>query len=419
MPTQACSVEGSPGWKWGNAGKCYTYAAGDTAASGKAKQKAYLQGYAEGGGKLLKSGEMEDEHLLVHHAVLHKRDLGGIDVLHEHVTVALEMEERGFDHLMYTDLDYHSELLLKAGLADSSLGTMGGGTGILSPQQGGGIKSASKQKAGDACPMCKTTMVSGDGGVSCPSCGYTVPKSKKFSQESSGPQASMYKRYIDSVTRVHIPSEDYVDPARRRFPIQVPGDIASAMHAFGLAKPLIPIQQFRRRLITIARRKGQAFVDELPKSWLDGTDMTKSSLALTDGEIATYNVLTKSDTQRFTLGVMYPVDETDSQEEYADAETVEQAAWWFMQKGGQAGYMHIMGAGGKRFGDVVESYIYRNPEPWKVTDVAGKEQLIKKGDWVGGVIWTPPIWSDILSGKLGGYSVHGTKVVEAVQAQII
>ena len=55
MPVMTCKENGLPGFKFGDAGKCYTYAAGDKAAMGKAKQKAYLQGVAIGDGKLEES----------------------------------------------------------------------------------------------------------------------------------------------------------------------------------------------------------------------------------------------------------------------------------------------------------------------------------------------------------------------------
>ena len=52
MPVKSCTEGKMPGWKWGDSGKCYTYPAGDDDASGKAKQKAYLQGAAATGGKM-------------------------------------------------------------------------------------------------------------------------------------------------------------------------------------------------------------------------------------------------------------------------------------------------------------------------------------------------------------------------------
>lgn len=48
MPVKRCQKNNKPGWKWGNAGKCYTYAAGDKAGSKKAKKKAIAQGVAIG-----------------------------------------------------------------------------------------------------------------------------------------------------------------------------------------------------------------------------------------------------------------------------------------------------------------------------------------------------------------------------------
>lgn len=46
MPVRSCQSSGKPGYKWGNAGKCYTYPPGNESARKKAKQKAHIQGYA-------------------------------------------------------------------------------------------------------------------------------------------------------------------------------------------------------------------------------------------------------------------------------------------------------------------------------------------------------------------------------------
>ena len=59
MPVKSCTEGKMPGWKWGDSGKCHTYPAGDEKASGKAKQKAYLQGAAVTKGKMTEG----DEHL--------------------------------------------------------------------------------------------------------------------------------------------------------------------------------------------------------------------------------------------------------------------------------------------------------------------------------------------------------------------
>lgn len=48
MPVKACSDKERPGYKWGDSGKCYTYAVGDEAGKKKAKEKAHLQGAAAG-----------------------------------------------------------------------------------------------------------------------------------------------------------------------------------------------------------------------------------------------------------------------------------------------------------------------------------------------------------------------------------
>jgi hypothetical protein len=46
VPLQRCEDGGRPGWRWGQAGKCYTYAPGSAAAQRLAKQRAMAQAVA-------------------------------------------------------------------------------------------------------------------------------------------------------------------------------------------------------------------------------------------------------------------------------------------------------------------------------------------------------------------------------------
>ena len=48
MPVKSCSENGSPGYKWGEQGACYTYPKGNLAQQKKAKKKAFYQGLAIG-----------------------------------------------------------------------------------------------------------------------------------------------------------------------------------------------------------------------------------------------------------------------------------------------------------------------------------------------------------------------------------
>lgn len=48
MPIQNCSKDGSPGYKWGESGTCYTYSPGSEASRNAAKKKALAQGIAMG-----------------------------------------------------------------------------------------------------------------------------------------------------------------------------------------------------------------------------------------------------------------------------------------------------------------------------------------------------------------------------------
>jgi phage head maturation protease len=48
MPLKRCESDGDPGWKWGDAGKCYTFTAGDEESETAARKKALAQAAAMG-----------------------------------------------------------------------------------------------------------------------------------------------------------------------------------------------------------------------------------------------------------------------------------------------------------------------------------------------------------------------------------
>lgn len=48
MPVKSCQINNEPGYKWGDAGKCYSYTKGDESSINEAKKKAIAQGVAIG-----------------------------------------------------------------------------------------------------------------------------------------------------------------------------------------------------------------------------------------------------------------------------------------------------------------------------------------------------------------------------------
>lgn len=47
MPVKQCSVDGKPGYKFGDSGHCYTYEAGNAKSQAEARLKAEMQAKAE------------------------------------------------------------------------------------------------------------------------------------------------------------------------------------------------------------------------------------------------------------------------------------------------------------------------------------------------------------------------------------
>jgi Putative phage serine protease XkdF len=122
-------------------------------------------------------------------------------------------------------------------------------------------------------------------------------------------------------------------------------------------------------------------------------------------------VIVKSqEEQRYTLAVAYPANKPDvgvAQDgfrDYASRDAVEKAAWTYLRKSPNIGLWHQDGTDGS--GEVCESYIYRGPD-WQINANDGSSQVIKAGDWLMGIIWSPKSWPLVKQGLIGGVSPQG------------
>lgn len=90
------------------------------------------------------------------------------------------------------------------------------------------------------------------------------------------------KRQMDpavggGVDREKIPAEDFAGRGRS-FPIVTPGDVSDAASSIGRAGPSnYSTDKLKANIIAIARRKGDAFVAELPQKWRDEMAGKKSA----------------------------------------------------------------------------------------------------------------------------------------------
>lgn len=86
---------------------------------------------------------------------------------------------------------------------------------------------------------------------------------------------------------------------------------------------------------------------------------------------------------------------------FSEAE-LEKAAWSYLRNGNpQVGVGHIDGTTG--CATVVESYIYRNDEPWDL----GDGTVVTKGTWLVGMILDERTWKAAQAGHLSGLSPQG------------
>lgn len=121
-------------------------------------------------------------------------------------------------------------------------------------------------------------------------------------------------------------------------------------------------------------------------------------------------VVKANEEKRFLLMVGYspnrlPKRGADGFLDIASPDVVEKAAWRFMLNGHGAGLMHKKG--GEDAFRVVESSVYRNPEPWIVKAADGSTQTIREGDWLIGVVCSEPTWDEYKKGRWGSGSLQG------------
>jgi hypothetical protein len=120
--------------------------------------------------------------------------------------------------------------------------------------------------------------------------------------------------------------------------------------------------------------------------------------------------------QRFLLGIAYQAGPQpcikkgqDGGRDYFEPDDLELAAHAYLAKGPRVGLFHMDGTetisgAGEATATVVESYIYRNEQPWDL----GDGLVVRKGDWVIGAILSPEAWFLYKSGKISGWSPQGT-----------
>lgn len=128
------------------------------------------------------------------------------------------------------------------------------------------------------------------------------------------------------------------------------------------------------------------------------------------GDGAALEVLKGGAPQRYVLGVAYQPGPDpriargqDGGRDYFTEAELEKACFSYLASGSPViGISHLDGTTGAA--TVVESYIYRNPEPWDI----GNGITVSKGTWLIGAILDEKSWELAQAGKLNGFSPQGT-----------
>ena len=114
MPLKRCEDDGKPGWKWGDAGKCYTFTAGDEASETAARKKAMAQAAAMGefpGTGRSDMVEVEHRHSIVSDVNTRKRLIDIVAVPYDQEADVMwrgDMWHESFDRSAFDGVEDHA-----------------------------------------------------------------------------------------------------------------------------------------------------------------------------------------------------------------------------------------------------------------------------------------------------------------------
>lgn len=137
----------------------------------------------------------------------------------------------------------------------------------------------------------------------------------------------------------------------------------------------------------------------------------KQSVAKADDEFEIYTEISKVDTDKRQVFGWASVTKhngipvLDLQDDIIDLEEIEKAAYDFVKNSRIGGNMHAKGTSGPvHVSDMIESFVL-TPEK---KAAMGLPDDTPEGWWVGYKVNDEQTWQDAKSGKLAGFSVHGT-----------
>ena len=122
------------------------------------------------------------------------------------------------------------------------------------------------------------------------------------------------------------------------------------------------------------------------------------------------NVVKASEEMRVAWFVVYspnrlPLRGADHKIDVASPDVLEKACHKFAENGFHIGVGHQ--PGGEGIASVLENYIHRGGD-WRSVGPDGTTEVVKSGDWVIALRFTPKGWARFKSGEWGGVSLQGS-----------
>lgn len=191
-------------------------------------------------------------------------------------------------------------------------------------------------------------------------------------------------------------------------------DIEAAARIGGIMRNLADLPASTKTLSPSTQNAVRKALNRLAK---DGPSMGAVHVDAVTPPKRRRRLIKSDDAQRYTLGVVYEPGVEDTQEDFADAAEIEQACWGFNRRhiGNGQTYTDRLAKGAlgiqhatwfDSHGEIIESYI-------TPADMTIGAELVTKGTWLMGTIWSQENWAKVQRGELTGYSLGGKARREA------
>lgn len=392
MPVKRCTDDGKPGFKWGDAGKCYVYDPDDEESKSNARRRATMQGVAIGETKAMTPAELEASRAVAKRV--------GVDVE--------KAEGSGLIVCWPVPPDLASQLRL-------------GVEGALEPQD-----------------MHMTIVYLGDADDHDVELVAAVTKIFAHARWPINASVGGYGRFATGAEEdviVALVDSPELDRLRHEIEnelqwqgVQLPEADHGFMPHITLAyvprgteippqPPIIPASGMIATLGCWAgpRRSIAGLDAEYPEEDMEYAAAEAAPVYRSASPQLEYVAKSQNEEKRYTFGPLYAPDRVDAHGDHVDADDLQEAVWGYVResaaKGRRLNLQHE-DSGWSTCAEWVEivSWPYETTVKLRVPGEEERELVMPANTVYMGVVWDKGVWEDVKAGRIGGLSMGGRAV---------